>query len=127
MRSHRRIRRRVRTLALGLTAIAALAPAGALAQPINTDAAVAHERYYSSFGAGGTKTGDTPATYPGASRTPRYDAPDTVRIVQPERTVVRDADQALPIVLAGLALLIALGGAGFVLVRTRALQRHAVR
>jgi CHASE1-domain containing sensor protein len=45
----------------------------------------------------------------------------------PERTVIRDVDQALPIVLAGVALMIALVGTGFVLVLTRTMQRHPLR
>jgi hypothetical protein len=35
------------------------------------------------------------------------------------RTVVRDVDEVLPITLAALALLIALEGTGYVLVRAR--------
>ena len=45
---------------------------------------------------------------------------------RPERTIVRDVDNALPTFLAGLALLVALGGAGFALIRTRSLQRGVV-
>ena len=58
--------------------------------------------------------GDTPADYPGVSG--RY---TTVEVVRPERTIVRDVDEVLPVTLAALALLIALGGAAYVLVRMR--------
>ena len=34
--------------------------------------------------------------------------PQYVEVVKPERTIVRDADLALPIVLSGMALLVAL-------------------
>ena len=63
--------------------------------------------------------GDTPVDFPGASRAPEYDPPTTIEVVRPERTIVRDVDPALPIVLAGLALLVALGVAGTGLARTR--------
>jgi hypothetical protein len=59
--------------------------------------------------------GDTPADHPGVSR-----KATTVEVVRPERTIVRDADEVLPIALASLALLIALGGVAYVLVRTHA-------
>jgi hypothetical protein len=42
------------------------------------------------------KHGDTPADHPGASRAPQYDAPTTVEVVRPERTIVRDVDQVQP-------------------------------
>jgi hypothetical protein len=70
--------------------------------------------------------GDTPADFPGASRAPEYNGPSTVAIVRPERTTVRDVDQALPIVLAGLALLIAVGGTGYMVLRTRSGLRPGV-
>jgi glycoprotein J len=114
MKTRRRVSRRLRAVALGLAAIAALAPATALALP-GHDAPGA---------AASTKIGDTPATFPGASRAAEYEAPTTLQVVRPERTIVRDADRELPIILAGLALAIALGGAGYVLVRTRTLQRR---
>jgi hypothetical protein len=143
MRYHRRIiRRRLRGLALGLAAMALLAPAGASAQPARdvgtsppqakvgdtpADFALgarwtALADHYASLDA--AKAGDTPADYPGASRAPQYDPPTTIEVVRPERTVIRDTDDALPIVLAGLAVLIALGGTGSVLVRTRSVQRR---
>jgi hypothetical protein len=72
------------------------------------------------------KSGDTPADHPGASRSPQSEPPVTIEVVRPERTIVRDADDALPTVLAGVALFIALGGAGYALLRTRSLQRGIV-
>jgi hypothetical protein len=71
------------------------------------------------------KVGDTPADFPGASGAPAV-APTTIEVVRPETTVVRDVNQALPIVLSGAALLIVLMGAAFVLVRVRLQHRHAV-
>jgi hypothetical protein len=112
MKSHRRSRRRIAALALAACAALAApaAPAGAMPagdrpQPVST------------------KIGDTPADYPGASRSPRYDPPTRIVINRPVRTIVRDVDDALPTVLAGLALFIALGAAGFALIRTRSLNR----
>ena len=66
--------------------------------------------------------GDTKVDSPGASRAPQYEQPSTVRIVQPERTIVRDTDSVLPIALSGAALLVALGLAGTQLVRARSLR-----
>jgi hypothetical protein len=65
------------------------------------------------------KSGDTKFDAPGTSRAPQYDPSPTIQVVRPERTIVRDVDEELPVILAGLALLIAVGGAGFALVRTR--------
>jgi hypothetical protein len=67
------------------------------------------------------KIGDTKVDAPGASRAPEFEPPTTIQVVRPERTVVRDVDEELPVILAGLAMLVALGGAGFSLVRTRRL------
>ena len=72
-----------------------------------------------------TKVGDTPADFPGASRAPDV-APPTIQVVRPERTVVRDVNEVLPIALSGAALLIVLMGAAFVLVRVLVERRHAV-
>jgi hypothetical protein len=65
-----------------------------------------------------TTTGDTPVDFPGATRAPQYDAPRTISVVRPERTVVRDVDQSLPIALSSAALLLALGGVGIAVART---------
>jgi hypothetical protein len=66
--------------------------------------------------------GDTKFDSPGASRAPQYDPTHTIQIVRPERTIVRDADQFLPIALSGAALLVALGLAGAALIRVRSLR-----
>jgi hypothetical protein len=66
--------------------------------------------------------GDTPADYPGATRAPKYSPPSTITVVRPERTVVRDTDPVLPIILAGLALVVALGIAGTGLARQRSVR-----
>jgi hypothetical protein len=71
------------------------------------------------------KVGDTPADFPGASGAPAI-APTTIQVVRPERTVVRDVNEVLPIALSGAALLIVLMGAAFMLVRVRVERRHAV-
>jgi len=129
MKSHRQFVRRLRRLAIGLVAIGALvAPSAANAAPRVGDTptdfpgasrapAVAH--------IAATKIGDTPTDFPGASRAPAV-APTTIQVVRPERTVVRDVNEALPIVLSGAALLIVLMGAAFLLVRVRLQHRHVV-
>ena len=137
MKSHRPI---VRALAIGLVAIGALVPvsaASALQAPgsspsANNAAAKVGDTPADFPGASrapgvalSTKVGDTPADFPGASRTPAV-APPTIEVVRPERTVVRDVNEALPIALSGAALLIVLMGAAFVLVRVRVERRHAV-
>jgi len=47
--------------------------------------------------------GDYPADHPGMSRAPQHDAPTTIEAVQPERTIVRDVDDALPLIVSGTA------------------------
>ena len=68
------------------------------------------------------KAGDTKFDSPGASRAPQYDPTHTIQIVRPERTIVRDNDELLPIALSGAALLVALGLAGTALIRVRSLR-----
>jgi hypothetical protein len=67
--------------------------------------------------------GDNPTDHPGMSGAPLYDAPTTIEVVRPERTIVRDVDQALPIALAGSALVLVLAMIGVTLVRTRLVPR----
>ena len=62
------------------------------------------------------KLGDTPVDHPGASRAVEFESPRTIEVVRPERTIVRDVDEVLPLVLSGTALLIAGAGAAFLLV-----------
>jgi hypothetical protein len=65
--------------------------------------------------------GDSPVDHPGASRA--RPTPTTVEVVRPERTIVRDVDQALPLALAGSALVLALAMFAIMLVRTRLVPR----
>jgi len=67
--------------------------------------------------------GDNPADHPGMSRAPHYDGPTTIEVVRPERTIVRDVDQALPIALSGAALLLVLAALAGTLVRGRLAPR----
>ena len=142
MRSHRHAVRRLRRMALGLAAIAVVAPSSALAMPAgdappssppakvgDTPADFANGARYAALAdyhasIAAQKAGDTPGDFPGASRAPEYQAPTTIEVVRPEQTVIRDVDEELPIALGGLALLVALGGTGFTLVRTRGMQRR---
>ena len=66
-----------------------------------------------------TKLGDTPVDHPGASRAVEFEPLRTIQVIRPERTIVRDVDEVLPLVLSGTALLIAFGGAAFLLVGNR--------
>lgn len=134
MKFRHRIIQGLRVAVVGLAVMAPIAPGVALAHPADSarPAAVVQAKIGDTPadfpGVVPTEparitVGDTPADFPGASRAPEYNGPSTVAIVRPERTTVRDVDQALPIVLAGLALLIAVGGTGYVLVRTRSIAR----
>ena len=67
--------------------------------------------------------GDNPADHPGMSRAPQYDGPTTIEVVRPERRIVCDVDEALPIALAGTALLLVLATLGITLVRARLVPR----
>jgi hypothetical protein len=75
-----------------------------------------------AFPADDFRGGDSPADHPGASRAPDV-APTTIEVVRPERTIVRDVDEALPIALAGSALLLVLATRGITLVRARLVPR----
>jgi hypothetical protein len=140
MQSHRRRRRRrrIRALALGLAACTAIAaPASAQAirdtpahypgahpapaikigdTPADFATATRWTALARSYALAAPKVGDTPVDHPGASRAPEYTAPTTIQVVRPERTIVRDVDEALPVVLSSAALLVALGGCTFLLV-----------
>jgi hypothetical protein len=127
MRSRRRShRRRIAAAVLAAMVIPVIGPAGALAVP-------ADQQYPrpvpqtsgptpSDASRPAPKVGDTKFDSPGASRAPQYDQPNTIQVVRPERTIVRDTDPVLPIALAGTALLVALGLAGSQLVRARSLR-----
>jgi hypothetical protein len=96
------------------------------AKPGSIGTALAQERYYSSYTTPDTAKstfpsadyrGDNPADHPGMSRA--QPAPTTVEIVRPERTIVRDVNQVLPIALASTALLLVLAMLAGTLVRSR--------
>jgi hypothetical protein len=131
MSFHRRHRRRIRRSAVALACCALIAPSAASAgkigdtpadfgQPVVAPAAKIGDTP-AEFGRPvppAPKGGDTPSDFPGASRAPQYEPTHTVSIVRPERTVVRDVDELLPILLSSGALLLALAGVGIVLMRT---------
>jgi hypothetical protein len=76
----------------------------------------------STFPAADFRGGDTPVDHPGASRAPTS-APITIEVVRPVRTIVRDVDAALPLILSSTALLLVLAGLGITLVRTSTVPR----
>ena len=73
--------------------------------------------------AAGFRGGDHPAHHRGMSRAPQHDTPPSIELIRPERTIVRDVDKALPLILSGTALLLVLAGIGFTLIRTRMVPR----
>ncbi len=123
-----RLHRISRTALLALVACAALA-APATAEPGSDYPQVSDAKIGDTpadFGqpvAPAPKLGDTPVDHPGASRAVEYEAPRTIEVVRPERTIVRDVDEALPLVLSGSALMLVLVGLGFTLVRTGTVPR----
>ena len=135
MSSHRRHRRHIRRVALVLGCCALIAPSSAFAQKIGDTPADFAKPVTPAPKIGDTPAdfaapvvlaaprGDTPVDFPGASRAPEYQPPATIQVVHPERTVVRDVDQLLPLVLSGAALLLALFGVGVVMTRTRSTRR----
>jgi hypothetical protein len=121
MKSRHRRRRRRRVAALALAACAALA-ASAGAVPADDHQQPASAKIgdtpadFARPVAPPPKSGDTPVDDPGASRAPQYTAPTTIQVVRPERTIVRNVDAVLPVVVATAALLLAVGSAAFLLV-----------
>lgn len=112
MRFRPRNIRRLRIALLVLAVAAAIAPASAVAVG---DTPADYPGVSRDVTATPTPiVGDTPADYPAVSG--RY---TTVEVVRPERTTVRDVDEGLPIALAALALLVAVAGAAYALMRTR--------
>ena len=75
----------------------------------------------STFPPADHRGGDSPIDHPGASRA--QPAPTTVEVVRPERTIVRNVDEALPIALSSAALLLVLALIGVTLARTRLVPR----
>ena len=129
MKSHRRRHRHIRALALGLAACAALAapaaaePGADYPQPSSAKIGDTPADFAQPV-APAPKAGDTPVDDPGASRAPEYTAPTTIQVVRPERTIVRNVDEVLPVVLSSAALLLALGGCTFLL--TASIRRRRV-
>jgi hypothetical protein len=135
MSSHRRHRRHIRRVALVLGCCALIAPSSAFAQKIGDTPADFAKPVTPAPKIGDTPAdfaapvvlaaprGDTPVDFPGASRAPQYQPSATIQVVHPERTVVRDVDEVLPLVLSGAALLLALLGMGVVMTRTRSTRR----
>jgi hypothetical protein len=76
----------------------------------------------STFPSADFRGGDTPVDHPGASRAPTA-APTMIEVVRPERTIVRDVDEALPLILSSTALLLVLAGLAVTLVRTGLVPR----
>jgi hypothetical protein len=137
-------RRRIRSRAYAAAVLAALAaaiagPTAALAVPADTqyprpvpqtthltpsDFAAKVGDTPADFGrsvAAAAKVGDTPSDFPGATRA-QATPPTAVTVVRPERTIVREADSLLPLIVASLALLVALGVAGTALVHQRSVR-----
>jgi hypothetical protein len=83
-----------------------------------SDAAQAGPSVDYAFPPAGFRGGDTPVDHPGADR-----APIMVEVVLPEHTIVRDVDEALPLVLSSTALLLVLAGTGVALVRAGMVPR----
>jgi hypothetical protein len=135
MPSPRRQHHQIRRVALALTCCALLAPSSAFAQKIGDTPADFAKPVTPAPKIGDTPAdfaapvalaparGDTPADYPGASRAPQYQPPATIQVVRPERTVVRDVDEVVPLVLSGSALLLALFGVGIAITRTGSARR----
>ena len=86
-----------------------------------SDAAQAGSSVDYAFPPAGFRGGDSPVDHPGASRA--LATPTTIEVVRPARTVVREVDDALPLILSSAALLLALAGAGFAVMRTRVAPR----
>jgi hypothetical protein len=120
-------RRRIRSRAYAAAVLAAMAaaiagPTAALAVPADAQypRPVPQTQHVtpSDFA---SKVGDTPADFPGASRA-QATPPTAITVVRPERTIVRGSDSVLPLILASLALLVALGIAGTALVHQRSVR-----
>jgi hypothetical protein len=120
-------------------AVAAIVAASCLAIPASASAQTLPPTFHSDAAQSGgdhtTTTSAAKSTFRSAQTLPptfRSDAaqsgypqpePTTVQVVRPERTIVRDVDEVLPIVLSGTALLAVLALFGFTLVRTRVVPR----
>jgi hypothetical protein len=117
-----RTRRVVATLAVAsCMTLPASAAADSLPPTFRTDAA-------QSGGDAGNAgpplvVGDDIRSHAGMPGFPKYDPPMTIEVVRPERTIVRDVDQTLPLILSSTALLLVLTGFGVTLARARMVPR----
>jgi hypothetical protein len=122
-----------RVLAAIVAAASLAIPAAASAMPYSPPSTTSSDAAQSSADAGTRGDpkasypyggrGDNPLDHPGMSRAPSYDGPTTIEVVRPERTIVRDVDEALPLILSGTALALVLAGLGFALMRMRLVPR----
>jgi hypothetical protein len=112
-----------RTAATIATAMCMAIPATAQAQSdaAQLPGARSADQATSTFPPAGYRGGDSPIDHPGASRA--QPAPTTVEVVRPERTIVRNVDEALPIALSSAALLLVLVLFGVTLARARLVPR----
>ena len=123
MRSHGHRRTR-RVAAFALATCAALASPTA-AMPLGDHQRPASARIgdtptdFAQIATTAPRVGDTPADHPGAGRAPQFEAPARIQVVRPERTIVRDGHDALPVALSSAALLVAVGSCTFLLVGMR--------
>jgi hypothetical protein len=76
-----------------------------------------------TFPPAGFRGGDTKSDAPGIGVAPPV--PTTIEVVRPERTIVRDVDEALPLILSGTALILVLAGLAFTLLQTRVQLRRS--
>ena len=96
---------------------------GSLRSTDRTDAAQSgrdadnHSRATIAFPPADFRGGDMPAHHPGTGRAATA-APPTIEIVRPERTIVREVDETLPLILSSTALLLVLAGLARRLVHT---------
>jgi hypothetical protein len=117
----------VKTIVIALVACSIALPAAASADSLpassTSDAALsgADAKAYSVQPQTGSTVPVPDSLKPAAGF--RGDAPTTGEVVRPERTIVRDVDEALPLILSSTALLLVLAGVGFTLVRARAAPR----
>jgi hypothetical protein len=106
-----------KTIVIALAACSIALPAAASADSLpptfKSDAAQPGGKLYSIQPQTGSRV-PVPDDEPG---------PATIELVRPERTIVRDVDEALPLILSGTALLLVLAGLGFTLIRSRTAPR----
>jgi hypothetical protein len=117
-----------RALAAIVAAVCLAIPASASAMPYSPPTTTRSDAAQSGGNAGNGAphhpiVGDDIRSHPGMPGMPKYDPPTRIEVVRPERTIVRDVDQALPLILSSTALLLVLIGLGTTLVRARMVPR----